>query len=191
MLGATMEGPMPLLLLLLLVAFAGGIVALLITAREEEPQIVVPLADVIVAAPGLSAEQVKRQIATPLEKFLHQIDGVEYVYSMSRPGQCVVTVRFFVGEDREDSLVKIYNKVFSQIDQIPAAVQSWVVKPIEVDDVPIVAAVLWSDNPGLAGDHELRRLAEEIEHDLQSTKDTRRIEVTGGRPRQIRVELDP
>ena len=189
MLAATMEGPLPLLLLL--VAFAGGIVALMITAREEEPQIVVPLADVIVAAPGLSAEQVERQIATPLEKFLHQIDGVEHVYSMSRPGQCVVTVRFFVGEDREDSLVKIYNKVFSQIDQIPAAVRSWVVKPIEVDDVPIVVAVLWSDNPGLAGDHELRRLAEEIEHDLQSIKDTNKIEVTGGRPRQIRVELDP
>jgi multidrug efflux pump subunit AcrB len=110
---------------------------------------------------------------------------------MSRPDQCVVTVRFFVGEDREDSLVKIYNKVFSQIDHIPTAVRSWVVKPIEVDDVPIVVAALWSDNPGLTGDHELRRLAEEIEHDLQSIKDTSRIEVTGGRPRQIRVELNP
>ena len=189
MLGATMEGPLPLFVLL--VAFVGGIVALMLTPREEEPQIVVPMADVLVTAPGLSAEQVERQIATPLEKFLHQIDGVEHVYSTSRPGQCVVTVRFFVGEDREDSLVKIYNKVFSQIDQIPAAVRSWVVKPIEVDDVPIVVAVLWSDNPGLTTDHELRRLAEEIEHDLQSIKDTNKIEVTGGRPRQIRVELDP
>ncbi|MGB5746810.1 MAG: efflux RND transporter permease subunit [Desulfobacterales bacterium] len=188
-LGKTMQGPLPLFLLL--VAFVGGMVALLITAREEEPQIIVPIADVLVAAPGLSAEQVERQIATPLEKLLYQIDGVEYVYSMSRPDQCVVTVRFYVGEDREDSLVKIYNKVFSQIDRIPAAVQSWVVKPIEVDDVPIVVAVLWSEDPALTGDHELRRLAEEIEHDLQSIKDTNRIEVTGGRPRQIRVELDP
>ena len=75
------------------------------TAREEEPQIVVPMADVLVTAPGLSAKQVERQIATPLEKFLHQIDGVEHVYSMSRPDQCVVTVRFYVGEDREDSLI--------------------------------------------------------------------------------------
>jgi multidrug efflux pump subunit AcrB len=189
MLSATIESPLPLLLLL--VAFAGGIVALMITPREEEPQIVVPMADVIVTAPGLGAEQVERQIATPLEKFLHQIDGVEHVYSMSRAGHCVVTVRFFVGEDREDSLVKIYNKVFSQIDHIPAAVQSWVVKPIEVDDVPIVVAVLWSADSGLSRDHELRRLAEEIEHDLQSIKDTSKIEVTGGRPRQIRVELDP
>ena len=127
--------------------------------------LVVPMADVLVEAPGLSAEQVEGQIATPLEKFLHQIDGVEYVYSMSGPDQYVVTVRFFVGEDREDSLVKIYNKVFSKIDNIPAAVRSWVVKPIEVDDVSIVIAVLWSDNPVLTGVHELRRLAEEIDSD--------------------------
>ncbi|MBT8372995.1 MAG: efflux RND transporter permease subunit, partial [Deltaproteobacteria bacterium] len=189
LLTATMDGPLPLLLLL--VAFAGGIVALMITAREEEPQIIVPMADVLVAAPGLSAVQVERQIATPLEKLLYQIDGVEHVYSMSRSDQCVVTVRFFVGEDREDSLIKIYNKVFSQIDHIPAAVASWVVKPVEVDDVPIMVAVLWSDEPKLTSDHELRRIAEELEHDLQSIKDTNRIEVTGGRPRQIRVELDP
>jgi multidrug efflux pump subunit AcrB len=187
--GQTMQGPLPLMILL--VAIVGGMVALMITPREEEPQIIVPLADVLVAAPGFSAQQVERQIATPLEKILYQIDGVEYVYSMSRSGQCVVTVRFYVGEDREDSLVKIYNKVFSEIDRIPATVQSWVVKPIEVDDVPIVVAVLWSDDPTLTGDHELRRLAEEIEHDLQSIKDTNRIEVAGGRPRQIRVELDP
>src|SRR5210317_1680139 len=161
MLGATIEGPLPLLLLL--VAFAGGIVALMITAREEEPQIIVPMADVLVAAPGLSAEQVERQIATPLEKLLYQIDGVEYVYSMSRSESCVVTVRFFVGEDRVASLVKIYNKLYSETDNIPAAVRSWVVKPVEIDDVPIVVAVLWSDDPVLTGDHELRRLAEEIE----------------------------
>ncbi|MDX2499318.1 MAG: efflux RND transporter permease subunit, partial [Deltaproteobacteria bacterium] len=189
LLDSTLQGLLPVMLLL--VAFVGGIIALMITAREEEPQIVVPMADVLVTAPGLSAEQVERQIATPLEKFLYQIDGVEYVYSMSRSNQCVVTVRFYVGEDREDSLVKIYNKVYSQVDRIPAAVQSWVVKPIEVDDVPIVVAMLWSNDPTLTGDHELRRLAEEIEHDLQSIKDTNHIAVTGGRPRQIRVELDP
>jgi len=188
-LATVMEGPLPVLILL--GALAGGIVALVITPREEEPQIIVPMADVLVEAPGLSAQQVERQITTPLEKLLNQIDGVEYVYSMSRPNRCVVTVRFYVGEDREDSLLKIYNKVFSHTDRIPAAVESWVVKPVEIDDVPIVVAVLWSDNPDLTGDHELRRLAEEIEHDLQSIEDTNRITVTGGRPRHIRVELDP
>ena len=92
----TMAGPLPLLILL--IAIAGGIIALMITPREEEPQIIVPLADVLVAAPGLSAEQVERQVTTPLEKLLYQIDGVEYVYSMSMPERCVVTVRFFVGK---------------------------------------------------------------------------------------------
>ncbi len=184
-----MDGPLPVLLLV--AALLSGLVALVITPREEEPQIVVPLADVLVAAPGLSAEQVERQIATPLEKLLYQIDGVEYVYSMSRSERCVVTVRFFVGEDRVASLVKIYNKLYSETDRIPAAVKSWVVKPIEIDDVPIVIAVLWSDRPEVSGDHELRRLAEEIDHDLQSIENTNRLEVTGGRPRQIRVELDP
>ncbi len=184
-----MAGPLPLLLLF--GALVGGAVALVITPREEEPQIIVPMADVFVSAPGLSAQQVERQIATPLEKLLYQIDGVEYVYSMSKPERCVVTVRFFVGEDREDSLIKIYNKLLSHTDRIPAAVESWVVKPVEIDDVPIVIAVLWSDNPNETGDHQLRRLAEEIEHDLQSIENTNRLAVTGGRPRQIRVELDP
>ena len=85
-LAKTMQGPLPLFLMI--VAIVGGFVALTITAREEEPQIIVPMADVLVAAPGLSAEQVERQIATPLEKILYQIDGVEDVYSMSRPDQC-------------------------------------------------------------------------------------------------------
>jgi len=105
--------------LLVLVSLALGASALYLTPREEEPQIVVPMADVFVTAPGLSAEQVEQKVTTRLEKLLYQIDGVEYIYSMSRPGQSVVTVRFFVGEDREDSLVKLYNKIQSNTDRIP------------------------------------------------------------------------
>ncbi|QEG00709.1 Multidrug export protein AcrF [Stieleria maiorica] len=177
-------------ILLVLVSLLLGTAALFLTPREEEPQIVVPMADVFASAPGLSAEEVERQVTDRLEKLLHQIDGVEFVYSVSRPGECVVTVRFYVGEDREDSLVKIYNKINSSVDKIPPGVQSWVVKPIEVDDVPIVIATLWSDQPERYGDHELRRIAEEVQHQLQAIPDANRVEVVGGRPRRVHVNLD-
>lgn len=185
---AFLQGPLPVMMIVL--SLLAGIVALALTPREEEPQIVVPLADVMVRAPGLSAEQVERQVATPLEKLLYQIDGVEYVYSMSREGSTVVTVRFFVGQDRVDSLVKIYNKLHSNLDLVPPMVASWIVKPVEIDDVPVVVATLWSDDPAI-GDHELRRLAEEAAIRLQAVENTNRVEVVGGRPRTIRVELLP
>ena len=168
----------------------GGI-AIGLTPREEEPQIVVPMADVFVRAPSLSARQVERQVAAPLERLLTQIDGVEHVYSMSRPGEAVVTVRFYVGEDREDSLVKIYNKIYSNTDLIPPDVSSWVVKPIEIDDVPIVIATLWSERPDVVDDYGLRRIAEEVRTELQALPQTNRTDIVGGRPRVIRVELDP
>ncbi|MCA9139048.1 MAG: efflux RND transporter permease subunit [Planctomycetales bacterium] len=176
--------------LLIFVSLILGAAALVLTPREEEPQIVVPMADVFASAPGLSAEEVERQVTDRLEKLLYQIDGVEFVYSMSSPGQCVVTVRFYVGEDREDSLVKIYNKINSSVDTIPPVVKSWVVKPIEVDDVPIAVATLWSDDTQRYGDHELRRIAEEIQKELQAIPNTNRVEVIGGRPRRITINLD-
>ncbi|MDA0373689.1 MAG: efflux RND transporter permease subunit [Planctomycetota bacterium] len=175
----------PLLVLLSLVA---GAFALQTTPREEEPQIVVPLADVLVDVPGASAAEVESMVSSRLERLLYQIDGVEYVYSTSMPHRAVVTVRFFVGEDREDSLLKLYNKLEMNADAIPPQVASWVVRPIEVDDVPICNVTLWS--PTL-GDHELRRLAEELEHVAQGVPDTGRTEIVGGPPRQLSVRFDP
>lgn len=176
---------------LIVVALIAGAAAIFLTPREEEPQIVVPLADVVVSAPGLPVEEIERQIATPLEKLLMQIDGVEHVYSASYPGQAIVTVRFFVGENREASLVKIYNKIYSNTDSIPADVTNWVVKPLEIDDVPIVIATLWSERPDQVDDYALRRIAEELEIELQAIQDTNRTEIVGGRPRVVRVELQP
>lgn len=177
--------------LLIAVALIAGLAAIILTPREEEPQIVVPMADVVVSAPGMSVGEVERQIATPLEKLLFQVDGVEHVYSASFAGRSIVTVRFFVGEDREDSLVKIYNKLYSNADIVPSDVASWVVKPVEIDDVPIVIATLWSERPGMVDDHGLRRIAEEVEIALQGLPKTNRTQIVGGRPRIVRVELDP
>ncbi len=175
----------PLVILLSLIA---GAFALYMTPREEEPQIVVPLADVFIEVPGASAQEVERNFTTRLEKLLYQIDGVEYVYSMSSAHRAVVTVRFFVGEDREASLVRLYNKIDSNIDLLPRKPASWVVKPVEVDDVPLLGVTLYSKR---AGDYELRRIAEELETRLQSVPNTGRTRIIGGRARVVHVLLDP
>ena len=175
-------------IILILLAVSLGAAALWLTPREEEPQIVVPLADVFVQAPGASAREVEKLVATPLERLLWQIDGVEHVYSQSRPGGAVVTVRFFVGQDREESLVKLHNKIMMNQDQAPPLVRSWVVKPVEIDDVPIVTLTLHSTE---YNDHQLRRMGEEAMARLARVMDTSRITLVGGRPREVRVELIP
>ncbi len=172
--------------LLILISLIAGAAALLITPREEDPQIIVPLADVMISMPGASAAEVERQVSTRLEKLLYQIPGVEYVYSMSMPGQSVVTVRFYVGQDLERSWVKLHNKIQANIDQVPPGVTGWVIKPIEIDDVPIANLTLYSPT---YSDYELRRLAEELEIRLQAVKNAGRTYIVGGRPREITVDL--
>jgi multidrug efflux pump subunit AcrB len=175
-------------LILILLATVVGITALAVTPREEDPQIVVPLADVLVSFPGHSAAEVEQVITTPLEKLLYQIDGVEYVYSMSREGQAIVTVRYYVGEDRERSLVKLFKKIDENRDIIPPGVTGWVVKPVEIDDVPIVTLTLTSD---WSDDMTLRRVAEELAQRLATEKEVSRSYVVGGRPRVVQVLVDP
>ncbi len=165
-----------------------GAAALIITPREEEPQIVVPVVDVMINFPGASPTEVENLVTINLERKLWEIDGVEYVYSMSRPGSAVVTVRFFVGENRENSLVKTHSKIMSYIDEVPPGVTGWVVKPVEIDDVPIVTFALYSS---LYSDYDLKRVADEILHRIQRIPDTGRAYVVGGRKRQIRVLLQP
>ncbi len=179
-------------IILLILSVAVGGVALLVTPREEDPQIVVPLADVFVAAPGLSAAEIEQQVTTPLERILYQIDGVEYVYSMSRPDSAIVTVRFYVGEDRERALVRLFKKLEESKDLIPPHVLhggGWIMKPVEIDDVPIVTLTLRSTRPDV-DEFALRRVGEELAQRLASVPDTSRVTVHGGLPRVVRVEFD-
>ncbi len=138
-------------ILLILLASVAGAAALVFTPREEDPQIVVPLADVYVSFPGHSAAEVEQLVTTPLEKMLYQIDGVEYVYSMSRENQAIITVRYYVGEDRERSLVKLYKKIDENLDLVPPGVAGWVIKPVEIDDVPIVTLTLAAERSDARG----------------------------------------
>ena len=175
-------------LILILLATVVGFAALGLTPREEDPQIVVPLADVVVGFPGHSAAEVEQLVATPLEKILYQIDGVEYVYSMSRENQAIITVRYYVGEDRERSLVKLQKKLSENLDIVPPGVSGWVVKPVEIDDVPVVTLTLSSTT---ADGSTLRRVAEEVTQRLAGVQDVSRAYVVGGQPRVVHVLMDP
>jgi multidrug efflux pump subunit AcrB len=188
MVKSTLGGGVPLTIFLL--AIVAGIFSLQLTPREEEPQIVVPMVDVLIEAPGLSAEQVERQVATPVEKLLSQIPGVEHVYSTSNTGKAAVTLAFYVGEDREISILNTYNKLYANQDKVPEVVSRWMLRPIEVDDVPIVLLALWSESAEEYGDFELRRLADDVSTYLQGIPQTSEVNVIGGRPRTIRILID-
>jgi len=174
--------------ILIVLSLCLGAAAVFVTPREEEPQIVVPLADVFVSAPGATPQEIEKLVATPLERLLWQIDGVEYVYSTSHRDLAVVTVRFYVGEDRENSLIKLHNKISMNIDRVPPIVTGWVVKPIEIDDVPIVNITLYSDR---YDDHQLHRIGEEVLARLSTVENISRTEIIGGRRREVRVEMLP
>jgi multidrug efflux pump subunit AcrB len=165
-----------------------GVFAVIVTPREEEPQIIVPMVDVFVQYPGASAKEVEDRVTKPMEKLLWEIKGVEYVYSISKPGMSLAIVRFYVGENMEDSLVKLYNKLMSNYDRLPHGVSQPLVKPKSIDDVPILSLTLWSEhyNGG-----ELRRVAAEVAEELKKDQDVSEINITGGQRRQLRILLKP
>jgi len=174
--------------MLIVISLILGAFSIYMTSKEEEPQIVVPIADIFVQAPGASPEEIEKLVATPLEKMLWEIDGVEYVYSMSTKEKAVVTVRFFVGEERENSILKLHNKITMNLDRVPPIVTNWLIKPIEIDDVPILNLTLYSDK---YSDHELKRVGEEMVARLSKLENISKSSIYGGRKREIRVELDP
>lgn len=167
-----------------------GLFAVVATPREEEPQIVVPMVDVFVSFPGASVREVEERVTYPMEKFLWETKGVEYVYSIVKPGANLTIVRFYVGENMEDSLVRLYNKLMSHYDLIPPGVSQPLVKPKSIDDVPILTMTLWSENPLYTG-YELRRLALELCTEIKKGEDVSEFTVTGGQRRQIRITLEP
>ncbi|MBT8050992.1 MAG: efflux RND transporter permease subunit, partial [Gammaproteobacteria bacterium] len=178
--------------LLALVGLLLGLFAVLVTPREEEPQIDVTFANVFIAYPGASAPEVEQLVSTPMERILSEIDGVEHIYSVSRPGNSILTVQFEVGEPRDEAIVRLYNAVYSNQDWMPQniGVMPALIKPRGIDDVPIVTGTLWSENPTV-GAHELRRVAHTIETELQRVPGTRDIDTVGGPDRVVSVRLDP
>ena len=173
-----------------------GLLGLVLTPRQEDPQISVPMIDIMVMYPGASAQQVANLAMQPLERIMSEIPGVKHVYSASQRGQGIVTVEFEVGELMGPSLVKVNDKIASNMDKIPPGVMPPLVRSKGIDDVPIVTLTLWSkdlDKDGIpdVDDGQLRLLAQDVLQALKQVKDTGNAFIVGGRREQLTVDVVP
>jgi multidrug efflux pump subunit AcrB len=169
-------------------SLALGALAIVALPREEEPQIIVPMVDVLVEMPGATSADVEQRVTRPLEQLLWEVPGVEYVYSTSSPGQSMVVVRFRVGQPEEAALVRLNQKLAANADRIPPGVVGPIVTPRSIDDVPIMAVTVWSER---YGDDQMRALAAQLRDAIAEVTDVSEVTLIGGRPRQLRVEIDP
>ena len=165
-----------------------GLAAIVLLPREEEPQIRVPMIDVGVSMPGASAREVEERVTRPMEKLLWEVPGVEYLYSMSRPGESLVIVRFVVGSDVVRALVLLNQKLQMNFDRIPHGVSAPLIKPRSIDDVPILALTFHSARY----DHlTLRRVAAQVDDHIKQAANVSETRLIGGARRQLRILLDP
>jgi multidrug efflux pump subunit AcrB len=178
----------PVTPMLLIASLLIGLMGLFFAPRQEDPQISVPMIDIFVQYPGASAQQVASLVTEPLERIMKEIPGVRHTYTATERGQAIVTVRFYVGEDMGESIVKVHDKLQSNLDKIPPDVSMPLVKPVAVDDVPVVALTLWSDD---VDDGALRTLALDLLQRLGEVKDASKGFVVGGREDQLKVEVLP
>ncbi|MBI5095282.1 MAG: efflux RND transporter permease subunit [Candidatus Hydrogenedentes bacterium] len=164
-----------------------GVGAVLLLPREEEPQIIVPMVDVSVQMPGASAKEIEERVTKPMEKLLWEIPGVEYVYSTSSPGASFVIVRFLVGTNEEQAIVRLNQKMSANFDLIPPGCSRPLIKPRSIDDVPILALTLSS---GRYDHYMLRRIAAQLHDAIKETPNVSEVKLIGGQRRQVRVVLD-
>jgi multidrug efflux pump subunit AcrB len=183
----------PLTPLILLASLAMGLIALMVIPREEEPQISVPMVDVMVAAPGLKATDAVELVTEPLETIVRSIENVEHVYSQTEDDQVMVTARFDVGTDADDAILRVHERINANLDRIPHGINPPLIVGRGIDDVAIVALTL-SPDPAVAehwDDNALYNIAEELRTALMSVEDVGLTYITGGRADQIRIEPDP
>ena len=178
----------PVTPMILIAALVVGMMGLFFTPRQEDPQISVPMIDIFVQYPGASAEQVSSLVTEPLERIMKEIPGVRHTYTATERGKAMVTVRFFVGQEMGPSIVKVRDKLQSNLDKMPPNVKMPLIKPVAVDDVPVVTLTLWSKD---VDDGSLRTLALDVLQRLGEVKDTGKGFVVAGREDEIKIELLP
>jgi len=176
------------LTILLMIAFLliGGYSTYLIP-REEEPQIKVPMVDIFIGYPGAEPKDVETKVSAPIEKIISNIKGVEYVYSTSMKGQSMLIVQFYVGENVENSLVKLYSELMKNMDKMPQGVTLPLIKSRSIDDVPVLGLTLWSEK---YDDYQLKQIGQELTNEIKKIPDVSDINIIGGRSREIKVLLD-
>lgn len=175
--------------IIVLVSLALGAFAIITTPKEEEPQIIVPMIDIYLSYPGASPQEVERRVVEPLEKKLWELKDIEYLYSASSEGQAIVTARFYVGTDPVKALVDLNTKMMSAMDVAPPGVSlPPLIKPKSIDDVPIVTLTLWGKNYDW---YDLRKFAAVLETEIKKINNVADVFIVGGRPRELRVVLDP
>lgn len=172
--------------LLLSAALALGLYSVFTMPSEEEPQIIVPLADIFMPLPGAMPEEVESRLLIPMEKVLSGIEGVEYVYTHAQPGMGLATVRYEVGLDMEESMVRLHTAMLKNADLMPPGAMQPLIRTVTIDDVPFFTITLASDTQDHA---QLRRIGEEMRVALQDVENVRDVDVVGGQSREIRVEL--
>ncbi len=173
--------------LLIIATILLGVFALGLTPREEEPQIVVPMIDVMVMMPGASPEEIENLVTRPMEQKIWEIEDIEYVYSTSFPSFAMTTARFLVGTNMEEAITRLNNKMFGCADMWPPGITPPLIKVRSIDDVPMMTLTLWSDK---YESYDLRQLAAEVKNEIMSITDVSKTKVVGGRKRNVRVELD-
>lgn len=176
-----------LTILLMVALMVIGVYSSTLIPREEEPQINVPMADIMVGYPGASPKEVESRVVKPLEKIISNIKGVEHIHSMAMNGKAMIIVQFFVGQDIERSYVKLYDELMKNQDIFPPGVYKPLVKTRSIDDVPMMGLTLWSDK---YDDYQLRQIGEELASEIKKIKDVSLTKVIGGRTRQLKVVLD-
>lgn len=164
-----------------------GIFSIYFIPREEDPQIEVPTADIMLGYPGASPQETESRVVQPMEKIVSNIKGVEHVYSTSMNGMGMLTVQFYVGQDPERSMVKLYNEIMKNMDHMPQGVTMPLIKSRSIDDVPVLAFTLWSNK--MSG-YELRQVSEVVGNEIKKIPNVAQVKITGGQNRQIRVILD-
>jgi len=173
--------------LLMVASLLVGVIATFMTPREEEPQIVVPMVDIFIPYPGAAPSEIEERVAKPFERTLTEIQGVDYVYSTSMPDFAVVTVRYDVGANTEESMVKLWATLMKNMDKMPAGVQMPLMKKVSIDDVPVLNLTFWGKD---TDPFQLRKVAVEVADELKKIPNIGDVEIKGGLKRQVRILLD-